>query len=594
MKLTRQFTISLIQRTARHRRLLLTGLVVALVAWPIIERPASIARAKLAFAPQSFTFLAPGFTQQIIGVSTSFFGGVAFAPDGDPLVDFCGYSGSPLHRFDLGGATTTVNGTALYPSSLMSSNAGCGITTHPDGNLYSNTGLGVVRLNANTGAQIGSAFGPPGNALGITPDPQTGNLVYVGSDGTIRFVNSAFTTSGVFSTVTTGNFVDGIYFDPTGNFLFLANRIPSFRLTILNRAGALVRHVPMTSEPDGIAFHAIAPKFVITNNTDGTITRFDFPGDDFTQAPSQSLFASGGFRGDLSQVGPDGCLYLTQDGTRYNDGTVTGENSLVRICPNFAPPVCPGNITLPNASAGMAYNQAVSAAPGGPYMLLTGNLPSGLTLNSMTGVISGTATGVGTYNFTINANSIGGCSGSRAYTLTVVCPTIGFNPASLPNVAVGAAYNQSLNATPAGGNYFFVVASGALPAGLSLNGATGVISGTPTASGTFNLTITATGFGSCSASKPYSITVTGGGCGALMLPTISGGTVGQVYGQSVDASPAGAYSYTVTSGALPPGLALYPGLLFGFPTAVGSYNFTITASGGGCTVSRPYTVVINN
>jgi hypothetical protein len=94
----------------------------------------------------------------------------------------------------------------------------------------------------------------------------------------------------------------------------------------------------MTSEPDGISFHAQSPKFVITNNTDGTITRFDFPADDFTQVPVQSVFASGGFRGDLSQVGSDGCVYITQDGTRYNDGTVTDENSLVRICGGFAPP----------------------------------------------------------------------------------------------------------------------------------------------------------------------------------------------------------------------------------------------------------------
>jgi sugar lactone lactonase YvrE len=94
----------------------------------------------------------------------------------------------------------------------------------------------------------------------------------------------------------------------------------------------------MTSEPDGIAFHASTPKFVVTDNTDGTMTRFDFPADDYTQVPVQSVFASGGFRGDLSQVGADGCLYLTQAGTRYDNGVVTGENSLVQICGGFAPP----------------------------------------------------------------------------------------------------------------------------------------------------------------------------------------------------------------------------------------------------------------
>src|SRR3989442_14494322 len=48
---------------------------------------------------KSFLFLQPGFTQDIFGVSQTFMGGVAFAPDGDPWVDQC-TNGSPLHRYD--------------------------------------------------------------------------------------------------------------------------------------------------------------------------------------------------------------------------------------------------------------------------------------------------------------------------------------------------------------------------------------------------------------------------------------------------------------------------------------------------------------
>lgn len=287
---------------------------------------------------KSYTFLQPGFTQDVFGTGSFFMGGVAFAPDGDPLVDQCAFSGSPLHRFDRQGVAPVVNGTKLHPATTLPSGAGCGLTNHPDGTLYTNTGSGVVNLNASTGAVLRGPFGPGGNALGIAPDPITGNLVYVGTDGTLHFVNPAFTSSGAFSAVTAGNFVDGIYFDPTGTYLFAANRVPAFRLTIIRRDGTLVQHVPMASEPDGISFHATAPKFVITNNINGTITRFDFPGDDFTKVPTLSLFASGGFRGDLSQVGADGCVYITQNGTRYDDGTVASINSLVRICPGFAAP----------------------------------------------------------------------------------------------------------------------------------------------------------------------------------------------------------------------------------------------------------------
>lgn len=288
----------------------------------------------------SFLFLQPDFTQDVFGVSDHFMGGVAFAPDGDPWVDDCAFSGDHLHRYDAQSTPPPVNGTPLHSETIVASRAGCGLTNHSGGDMYTNTTSGVVRLNASTGAQTGGPFGPPGNALGIAEDPETGLVVYVGSDGTLRTVNPSLSTSGTFSTVTTGSFVDGIAFDPTGDFLMVANRSPTFRLTILNGdTGAFIQHVPMASEPDGISFHASAPKFVVTNNTNGTMTRFDFPGDDYSQVPAQSVFASGGFRGDLSQVGSDGCIYLTQAGTRYNNQVVTAQHSLVQICGGFAPAI---------------------------------------------------------------------------------------------------------------------------------------------------------------------------------------------------------------------------------------------------------------
>ena len=78
-------------------------------------------------------------------------------------------------------------------------------------------------------------------------------------------------------------------------------------VVVLKRDGTIAQKIPLEfgSGPDGIAFHT-SPPFVLTNNNDGSITRFDFPGNDLTQKPTQSVFASGGFRGDMTQVGPDG------------------------------------------------------------------------------------------------------------------------------------------------------------------------------------------------------------------------------------------------------------------------------------------------
>jgi GDSL-like Lipase/Acylhydrolase family len=306
-----------------------------------VSVPLSLMAAPAAAAGMSFTVLQAGFTQSLYGTGGGFFGGIAFAPNGDPLVDFCASNGSSLDRFDHSTTLPMTNGTAtIHPFTTETSGAGCGLTNHPDGALYSNTSGGVVKLDAASGAVLAGPFGSGGNALGIAVDPITGNLAYVESDGTIGTVNAGLTTNGTFSTATRGDFIDQIAFDPSGNFLFLSDRAHD-ALAILKRDGTLVQTIPLAGgrrEPDGIAFHVSAPQFVVTNDTDGTLSRFDFPGNNFTMTPTQSVLASGGFRGDNSAVGSDTCLYLTQDGTRFDDGTTSRNDSLVRLCPGFAPP----------------------------------------------------------------------------------------------------------------------------------------------------------------------------------------------------------------------------------------------------------------
>jgi hypothetical protein len=152
-------------------------------------------------------------------------------------------------------------------------------------------------------------------------------------------------------------YVGGLYIDPTGEFVFLSTRLAFSGLTILDRSGTIVQQIEMSSEPNGIGFGDGSPAFVVTNNTDGTITRFDFPGGDFRNPPTVTPFATAGFRGDLLTAGPDGCIYATQDGTRYDDFQETTENSIVRICGGFAP--VPGYPTpAPSSLCGFVYSDA--------------------------------------------------------------------------------------------------------------------------------------------------------------------------------------------------------------------------------------------
>src|SRR5205085_1487232 len=104
-----------------------------------------------------------------------------------------------------------------------------------------------------------------------------------------------------------------------------------------------------------------------------------------------------------------------------------------------------------NGTAGGAYTASVAASPAGTYTysLLAGNLPTGVTLNSATGALSGLPTVTGTYSFTVKADAGNGCSGTQAYSITVSCPSLSFTPASLSNGTVGTAYSQTITASPA-------------------------------------------------------------------------------------------------------------------------------------------------
>ncbi len=165
--------------------------------------------------------------------------------------------------------------------------------------------------------------------------------------------------------------------------------------------------------------------------------------------------------------------------------------------------------TLPAGTLGTAYAQTVSATGGNgsyTFSVSAGSLPAGLALNAATGAITGTPTTAATSNFTITATDGLGATGARAYSVTVNA-AIAVNPATMPTAMLGAAYSQTVVATGGTGSYVFTVSAGSLPAGLTLNAATGVISGTPTTAATSNFTITATDGVGATGQRAYALTV---------------------------------------------------------------------------------------
>ncbi|CAM4355540.1 putative Ig domain-containing protein [Stenotrophomonas lactitubi] len=264
-----------------------------------------------------------------------------------------------------------------------------------------------------------------------------------------------------------------------------------------------------------------------------------------------------------------------------------------------APPTIVINpATVPGATVAVAYSQTFSASGGTAqygFAITAGALPAGMSLNTSTGALTGTPTAAGTFNFTVTATDANSFTGSNAYTLVVAPPVIVIAPTTLAGGTVGAAYSQSFSASGGIASYSYAITAGALPAGVTLNGSSGVISGTPSAGGTFNFTVTATssstGAGAPhTGSRAYSTTFLPA---TVLLPatTLANGTEGVAYSAALNPASGGtsSYTYAITAGSLPAGIALNAstGALSGTPTSAGISNFAVTATDSS-TGSGPY------
>jgi uncharacterized repeat protein (TIGR01451 family) len=279
------------------------------------------------------------------------------------------------------------------------------------------------------------------------------------------------------------------------------------------------------------------------------------------------------------------------------DSGLTGTGAPFSITQNYtievaAPTVVVNPATLPNPTPGVAYSQTLTASGGiAPYSfaLSSGSLPAGLTLGSGGG-LTGTPTEVGSFSFTVTTTDNFSQVGSRAYTLVIGAPTLAITPAAGTLTApYGSAYTQSFTTSGSPGPHAYVL-TGALPTGLSFSGST--LSGTPTAPGSYPVTLTSTDSVLTGAGSPFAIAqnyvVEVAVPTIVMAPaTLPEPVAGEAYSQLITASGGVApYSFALTGGALPTGLSLSAaGLLSGTATQVGAFNFTVAATDANSQVS---------
>lgn len=237
----------------------------------------------------------------------------------------------------------------------------------------------------------------------------------------------------------------------------------------------------------------------------------------------------------------------------------------------------------------VSYSQALSATGGSaPYdwSLLSGALPGGITLAASTTistVLSGTPSVSGTFPFVVRVADGAGRSATKAFTL-VVTPALSIVTAGLSDGAVGAAYAQNVAATGGSGSgYQWSVSAGSLPPGLTLS-STGTpaasLSGAPQSAGSFNFTLQVTDSLSNLATRSYSLLVSPAALQMLPL-ALELGVTGRAYSMTATASggTGAGYSWSISSGSLPPGLLLTSGTptatIAGTPTATGVFPFIL-------------------
>ncbi|HVB85752.1 MAG TPA: putative Ig domain-containing protein [Candidatus Dormibacteraeota bacterium] len=173
--------------------------------------------------------------------------------------------------------------------------------------------------------------------------------------------------------------------------------------------------------------------------------------------------------------------------------------------------------SLSNGTIGTAYNNTPVTASGGTgpytYAVASGSLPSGLSLNTSNGAITGTPSASAidqSFSIKVTDSSVPAQTATSS-TLSMIVNFVVTTTSPLSSGAVGVAYNQTINAEGGQPPYTFAVDGGGnpLPAGLSLS-SSGVLSGSPTtAATTSNIIVDAADSATTpqTAQPVYSITI---------------------------------------------------------------------------------------
>ncbi len=258
--------------------------------------------------------------------------------------------------------------------------------------------------------------------------------------------------------------------------------------------------------------------------------------------------------------------------------------------------------SLVTGIVGQPYSPTTISASGGtpPYAWSATGLPANLSIAAGTGVISGVANSAGTSSVTVKVTDAAAGSATKNYSLTIntaPAPTI-TGPAALQNGTVGQSY-PAISIIAAGGTPPYTWSVTGLPANLSIGVNSGVISGTPTIAGAFNVIVKVTDAGFATATKAYSLTIntTPNGPAITGPNSLTNGTANQPYPPTTVTATGGNVPYTWSATGFPPNIAINPstGAISGTPASNGVFSVIVKVTDAAlATDSKTYTLTIGS
>jgi Putative Ig domain len=269
-----------------------------------------------------------------------------------------------------------------------------------------------------------------------------------------------------------------------------------------------------------------------------------------------------------------------------NSGVVVTITLTIEPPPTFPIPAQ----VLQNGLNGIPYNQTITASGGvAPltFSVSAGSLPAGLTLNS-TGSIVGVPTASGTSTFTVQVKDSGTpLTATQVFSFSInPAQQLSIQTTSLPNATTGVAYSHAVSAQGGVPPITWSVVPGqgtGLPAGLTLNTTSGLISGTTTAAGLFTFTVQAqdsTLPTNQTAQRALALNVEEAQPLTINTSALGNGTTGTPYTANLQATGGvPPYTWSVSTGLLPSGLTLDPntGVVSGTPIIAATSKFSVVA-----------------